>query len=149
MYNEKEVIAETYRRLTGVLVPVGVDYELIFVNDGSADGTFDVLMAAAGEDRHVKIIDFARNFGHQMAVRAGLAKSSGDAVVIIDADLQDPPEIIPGMMDKWREGYDASMGSVSSREGETFFKKFTAFAFYRVLRRSPGWTFQPIPGISG
>lgn len=138
MYNEKEVIAETYRRLSAALVPIGVDYELIFVNDGSRDGTYDVLLSVAGEDRHVRVIDFARNFGHQMAVRAGLARSAGDAVVIIDADLQDPPEIICGMLDKWREGYDVVYGQRVSREGETAFKKFTAFAFYRVLRALSG-----------
>ena len=133
MYNEKEVIAETYRRLTAVMHQIQESYELIFVNDGSMDGTFEVLESAAKGDKHVKIIDFARNFGHQMAVRAGLSRACGDAIVIIDADLQDPPEIIPGMMQKWREGYEVVYGKRKSRQGDNFFKKLTAFAFYRTL----------------
>jgi glycosyltransferase involved in cell wall biosynthesis len=138
MYNEKEVIAYTYQRLSAVLSEMDMDYEMIFVNDGSRDGTVDVLLEAAAGDGHVKIIDFAKNFGHQMAVRAGLSKASGDAVVIIDADLQDPPEVIPGMLERWREGYDVVYGKRISREGESVFKKFTAFAFYRVLNMLAG-----------
>ena len=138
MYNEKEVITHTYKRLDSVLSGIGVDYEMIFVNDGSKDGTYDILAEAAAGNSHVKIVDFARNFGHQMAVRAGLSKASGDAIVIIDADLQDPPEIIPGMLEKWREGYEVVYGKRLSRKGETLFKKFTAFAFYRVLNALAG-----------
>jgi len=138
MYNEKEVITETYKRLKSALLPLEGDYELIFVNDGSRDGTYDVLLSGAGDDDKVKIIDFARNFGHQMAVRAGLKMACGQAIAIIDADLQDPPELLPKMLEKWREGYDVVYGKRKSRQGESAFKKFTAFAFYRTLNALAG-----------
>lgn len=138
MYNEQEVIKESYRRLDGVMRPLGEKYELIFVNDGSRDKTMEIMLEIANNDKHVKIVDFARNFGHQTAVTAGMKYSSGDAVVIIDADLQDPPELIPGMLEKWKEGYEVVYGKRLKREGETKFKLFTAKAFYKVINSLSG-----------
>ena len=135
MYNEEEVIMETYKRLKSVMDGTGETYELIFVNDGSRDKTRDLASAICYKDKNVKLIDFARNFGHQVAISAGMDNSCGDAVVVIDADLQDPPEVIPQMMAKWREGYDVVYGKRLKREGDTFFKKFTAKVFYRTLNK--------------
>lgn len=133
-YNEEEVIAESYRRLTDVMKKSGGEYELIFVNDGSRDKTADILKEIASKDSAVKILDFSRNFGHQVAISAGLDYATGDAVAVIDADLQDPPEVILQMIEKWREGYDVIYGKRSKRKGETFFKKITAKIFYRFMR---------------
>lgn len=135
MFNEEEVIGETYRRMKEVMDGTGDTYELIFVNDGSRDMTADLVRAICQRDSNVKMIDFARNFGHQIAITAGMENASGDCVVVIDADLQDPPEVIPEMMAKWREGYDVVYGQRMMREGETFFKKFTAKMFYRTLNK--------------
>lgn len=135
MYNEEEVIMETYKRLKAVMDETGEKYELIFVNDGSRDKTRDLAAAICYKDKNVKLIDFARNFGHQVAISAGMDNSSGDAVVVIDADLQDPPEVIPQMIAKWREGFDVVYGKRLKREGDSFFKKFTAKIFYRTLNK--------------
>jgi dolichol-phosphate mannosyltransferase len=110
-------------------------YELIFVNDGSRDATCDILRNICGTDSHARLIDFSRNFGHQTAITAGMNFASGDAVVVIDADLQDPPEVIPAMIAKWREGFDVVYGKRAVRKGETLFKRFTSAAFYRVLQK--------------
>ncbi|NLU36730.1 MAG: glycosyltransferase family 2 protein [Clostridiales bacterium] len=133
MYNEEEVIGETYRRLKEVMDETGEAYELIFVNDGSRDRSAEIITELALKDKNIRLIDLSRNFGHQIAVTAGLDYAQGQAVVIIDADLQDPPEVIPRMLEKWREGYDVVYGKRLKREGETFFKKFTAYLFYRIL----------------
>ena len=133
LYNEEEVIGESYRRLTQVMSSMEEDYELIFVNDGSRDKTFDLARGIQEKDPHVVLVDFSRNFGHQMAVSAGLEQARGDAVVIIDADLQDPPELIPKMVEMWRGGAEVVYGKRASRQGETAFKKLTAFCYYRVL----------------
>lgn len=133
-YNEEEVIAHSYARLTHVMSECDGDYELIFVNDGSGDKTADILNTYALNDAHVKLIDFSRNFGHQIAISAGLDYATGDAVAVIDADLQDPPEVIIKMIEKWKEGYDVIYGKRIKRKGETIFKKFTAKVFYRFLR---------------
>ena len=138
MYNEEEVILESYRRLDNVMRPLGEEYELIFVNDGSRDRTMEIMLDVAKKDPHVKIVDFARNFGHQTAVTAGMKYSSGDAVVIIYADLQDPPELIPGMIEKWKEGYEVVYGKRLKREGETKFKLVTAKAFYKLINSLSG-----------
>lgn len=135
LYNEQEVINETYKRLTEVMEGLGITYELVFVNDGSKDATPDIARVICSKDKRVKFIDFARNFGHQTAITAGMDYTSGECVVVIDADLQDPPEVIPEMIAKWREGYEVVYGQRISREGETFFKKFTSKAFYRVLNK--------------
>lgn len=139
LYNEEEVIGESYRRLSQVLTGIEDEYELIFVNDGSRDATFDMVREIQQSDRHVVLVDFARNFGHQMAVSAGLEQARGDAVIIIDADLQDPPELIPQMIEKWKNGAEVVYGKRVSRHGETFFKKLTAFCYYRVLDALSGW----------
>ncbi|CAI6080403.1 glycosyltransferase family 2 protein [Cohnella sp. JJ-181] len=133
MYNEEEVIETTYAKLTEVLEATGESYELVFVNDGSRDRTASIVRGICGRDPKVKLLDFARNFGHQIAVTAGMDHASGRAVVLIDADLQDPPGLIPQMLALWREGYDVVYGKRISRQGETWFKKTTAKWFYRTL----------------
>ena len=139
LYNEEEVIGESYRRLTAVLGAMEEDYELILVNDGSRDHTFARAKQLQLSDPHVVLVDFARNFGHQMAVTAGVAQAKGDAVVIIDADLQDPPELIPQMVEMWKNGAEVVYGKRISRKGESAFKKLTAFCYYRVLDALSGW----------
>ncbi len=135
IYNEEANIAELYRRLLGVLeaMPLLGNFELIFVNDGSHDGSLPLLLALAARDARVRYIDFSRNFGHQIAVSAGLDRALGGAVVIIDADLQDPPELIPQLYQKLREGYEVVYAKRRSRQGESFGKRLTARLFYRVL----------------
>lgn len=133
MYNEEEVIKETYNRLKEVMDQSSESYELLFVNDGSKDRSAQIIAELARTDKNIRLIDFSRNFGHQIAVTAGMDYARGQAVVIIDADLQDPPEVIPRMLEKWREGYDVVYGKRLKRQGETFFKKFTAYLFYRIL----------------
>lgn len=134
-YNEELVLKETYRRLTEVMSSTKEKYEIIFVNDGSRDRTLEIAEEMVKQDSHIKMINFSRNFGHQIAVTAGMENSSGQAVVLIDADLQDPPEIILEMIKKWKEGYDVVYGKRIKRKGETFFKKITAKLFYRFLDR--------------
>lgn len=134
MYNEEAVILETYRRLSKVMNEHGESYEIIMVNDGSRDKTGEIIRQLCKQDDHIKMIDFARNFGHQIAITAGMDYAAGDCMVIIDGDLQDPPELIPEMIRIWREGYDVVYGKRISRQGETFFKKFTAKCFYRILK---------------
>lgn len=131
LYNEEAVIKESYRRLTAALG--GLEYELLFVNDGSRDRTAVLAREICDSDKRVKLISFSRNFGHQPAITAGMNYAGGDAIIVIDADLQDPPELIPLMIEKWREGYEVVYGKRTRRKGETVFKKITAKAFYRVL----------------
>jgi len=135
-YNEEEVIAETINRLLSVCdAGKGCNFELIFVDDGSRDRTRELLRTFAEKDSRIRIIGFARNFGHQIAVTAGIDAARGDAVVLIDADLQDPPEVIPDMISKWREGFDVVYGIRTERAGESRFKLATARTFYRVLNK--------------
>jgi dolichol-phosphate mannosyltransferase len=135
-YNEEQVIEETARRLGQLCSDLeDLEVEIIFVDDGSRDRTRSLLKTLAERDPRMKVIGLARNFGHQIAVTAGVDASSGDAVVIIDADLQDPPEVIPEMIAKWREGYDVVYGTRTDRPGESAFKLATARGFYRVLNR--------------
>jgi glycosyltransferase involved in cell wall biosynthesis len=137
IYNEEATIGELHRRLTALLAPMNLPggYELIFVNDGSRDRSLPLLMELAARDpEHVRYLSFSRNFGHQIAVTAGLDRADGAAVVIIDADLQDPPELIPTLYDKLREGYEVVYARRRSRQGESAAKKLTAKAFYRILR---------------
>ena len=133
MYFEEEVAYECYHRLTDVMSRGETDYELIFVNDGSTDKTLPILKGIALNDKKVKVISFSRNFGHQNAVTAGVFGASGDAIVIIDADLQDPPELIPDMIAKWNEGYDVVYAKRKQRKGESIFKLVTAKYFYKFL----------------
>ena len=135
IYNELENIPELYPRVRDVLDQTGEPWELILVDDGSTDGSTDVIRTLAENDDRVKPIIFARNFGHQIAVTAGLDYSRGEAVVIIDADLQDPPEVILDLIEKWREGYEVVYAVRGEREGESWFKKTTASLFYRVIYR--------------
>ena len=136
MYNEEAVIEETYRRVKKVMGSTGETYELLFVNDGSVDRSAQMIRDYARWDESVKLIDFARNFGHQIAITAGMDYAAGDAVVIIDADLQDPPELILDMIAKWKEGYEVVYARRTRRSGETSFKKWSASMFYRILRAS-------------
>lgn len=138
MFNEEEVIAESYKRLTAVMQTLNEPYELLFVNDGSRDKTMEIMKDISAKDSNVKIVEFARNFGHQIAVTAGMHYCSGEAAIIIDADLQDPPEVIPQMIEKWKEGYQVVYGKRLKRKGETFFKLFTAKMFYKVINKLSG-----------
>ncbi len=134
VYNEEDVVSRTYRRLSQVMAELGEDYELIFVNDGSSDNTAAIIQEIIRHDQRVELLEFSRNFGHQAAISAGMDHARGDAVIIIDGDLQDPPELIPEMIGKWREGFEVVYARRAKREGETFFKKWTAALFYRLLR---------------
>lgn len=136
VYNEEAVIDQTYRRLKQVMDSTREPYELIFVNDGSCDHTTAMIKGFRDQDEAVKLITFSRNFGHQIAITAGMDYASGAAVVVIDADLQDPPELILEMIAKWKEGYYVVYAKRTKRNGETFFKKQTARLFYRLLSAS-------------
>ncbi len=131
MYFEQDVARECHQRMTSALS--GIDYELVYVNDGSTDDTLPILKELAGKDERVKVVSFSRNFGHQAAVTAGVDYATGDCIAIIDADLQDPPELIPDMIKLWQEGYDVVYAKRKKRKGESFFKLITAKVFYRVL----------------
>lgn len=133
-FNEEEVIAETHRRLVA-LADSQPDYqfEFLFVDDGSRDSTLSLLRQIVVTDPRVRVLAFSRNFGHQLAVTAGIDEARGDAVVLLDADLQDPPEVVAQMLAKWREGWQVVYGVRAEREGESHFKLWTAHLFYRVL----------------
>lgn len=146
IYNEAGNLPELYRRIAAALEKTGESWELILVDDGSQDGSVKLIRDYALQDEHVRPVIFARNFGHQLAVTAGLDYSRGEAVVIIDSDLQDPPEVILDLIEKWREGYEVVYAVRAEREGETWFKKFTASIFYRMINRI---TSVPIPVDTG
>lgn len=136
VYNERESLPELYRRVKAVMEDLGEPWELVLVDDGSTDGSTDLMRQLREQDpAHVRPVIFARNFGHQIAVTAGLDYARGQAVVIMDADLQDPPEVIPDLVAKWREGYQVVYAVRAAREGETWFKKTTAALFYRLIYR--------------
>ncbi len=132
-YNEQDNVGLMYERMTKTLSKISPDYEIIYINDCSKDQTLLRIKELAAKDPHVKYLSFSRNFGHQIAVSAGLDYCSGKAVVIIDGDLQDPPELIEQMYEKYKEGYKVVYARRTSREGETWFKKATAKIFYRLL----------------
>ncbi len=134
VFNEEAVINQTYQQLKKVMDSTNERYELIFVNDGSSDHSDSLIKGLCDEDESAKLISFSRNFGHQVAITAGINYAAGAAVVAIDADLQDPPELILQMIDKWKEGYEVVYAKRIERQGETFFKKQTARLFYRILR---------------
>lgn len=134
MYFEEDVANECYRRTKGVLEKLeNYEHEIIFVNDGSKDKTLEILENVANNDEKVKIISFSRNFGHQAAVTAGLKFVTGDCILIIDCDMQDPPELLPEMLKLWEEGYEVIYGKRGTRKGESHFKLFTAKMFYKIL----------------
>ena len=137
MYCEEEVADICYKRVVNNLKKLSdkYSYEIIFINDGSKDDTLDILKKIADNDKNVRIISFSRNFGHQAAVIAGIRNVTGDAVIIMDADLQDPPELFEGMIEKWEDGYDVVYGKRKSRSGESLFKLLTAKAFYNTLNK--------------
>ncbi|MEL7644039.1 MAG: glycosyltransferase family 2 protein [bacterium] len=135
VFNEKDCIGTLVQRVGEVMDTTGEPWELVIVDDGSQDGSTDIIRRLAKEDKRVRAVIFARNFGHQIAVTAGMDYSRGDAVIIIDADLQDPPEVMLEMIQRWREGYQVVYGIRSEREGETWFKKTTASLFYRMIAR--------------
>lgn len=134
VYNEEKVVNECYLRMKNVLNNLdSYSYELMFINDGSNDRTLEILENISSKDSNVKVISFSRNFGHQAAVTAGLRESSGDAIVIIDADMQDPPELIPDMVRLWENGNDVVYGKRKKRKGESVFKVLSAKMFYKTL----------------
>jgi len=135
IYNEIQNIPELYRRVKETLDSTGETWELLLVDDGSTDGSTDQIRQLARQDSRVRALIFARNFGHQIAVTAGLDYSQGKAVIIIDSDLQDPPEVILDLIKKWREGYEVVYAVRTEREGESWFKLFTASLFYRLIYR--------------
>jgi dolichol-phosphate mannosyltransferase len=135
IYNEVENIPLLYSRVSEVMEKTGEPWEFVMVDDGSSDGSTEKILKLQSKDEKVRAVIFARNFGHQIAVTAGLDTSKGEAVIIIDADLQDPPEVILDLIQKWNEGYEVVYAVRSKREGESWFKLFTASAFYRVIQR--------------
>ena len=135
IYNELENLPELYRRVKEVMDSNGESWELVLVDDGSTDGSTEKIHELAQTDSHIRPVIFARNFGHQIAITAGWDYARGDAVVIIDADLQDPPEVILELAKKWKEGYEVVYAVRAEREGESWFKKFTASMFYRIIYR--------------
>lgn len=135
IFNEQDNIANLIERLDGVIKPMGKSYEYIFINDGSRDNSIHIIKGFASQNRYIKYINFSRNFGHQIAVSAGLDYSRGASVIIIDADLQDPPELIPELYKKLKEGFEVVYARRISRQGEGFFKKATSKIFYRLLAR--------------
>ena len=145
-FNEEENVDAMYRRVVTALAERVDGIELVYVDDGSTDATWDRIVQLAREDERVRGVRFARNFGHQAALTAGVDAARGQAVVIIDGDLQDPPEVIPEMVSRWREGYEVVFGQREAREGETRFKLLTAAVFYRLLGRI---TNVPIPRDTG
>ena len=135
VFNEIGCVEEFYTRISGVMGSLKAAWELVLVDDGSTDGSTEIIRSLAEKDPHVRPVIFARNFGHQIAVTAGLDYARGDAVVVIDADLQDPPEVILDLIAKWKEGFEVVYAVRRKREGESWFKLFTASAFYRVIYR--------------
>jgi dolichol-phosphate mannosyltransferase len=134
LYNEEEVVSECIKRVTSVCEELDGDYEILFVNDGSKDRTMEIVRTECGKNKKIRVLSFSRNFGHQIAITAGMDHAKGDAVIVMDADLQDPPEVIKDLIIKYREGYDVVYAVRAARKGETFFKKFSSKVFYRFLR---------------
>ncbi len=138
-YNEEEVLAELRKRLVEALTKLGIPFEIILVDDGSKDRSWEIMTQIQSEDSHFKVIRLSRNHGHQLALSCGLDQARGEVTVIMDADLQDPPELLPEMLSKWREGYDVVYGKRRQRRGEPVSKKIFAFFFYRTFRKLTGF----------
>ncbi|MDO8682218.1 MAG: glycosyltransferase family 2 protein [Armatimonadota bacterium] len=135
IYNEEETLPELHRRLSELMERLDAETEIIMVDDGSSDQSFQIMSDISRRDKRFKIIQLSRNFGHQTAITAGMDSATGEAVIIMDADLQDPPEVALDMIARWREGYEVVYGARDEREGESVFKKATAAVFYRTLRK--------------
>ncbi|NCB31389.1 MAG: glycosyltransferase, partial [Clostridia bacterium] len=145
--NEEAVLSESFSQMDAAMAALqGYDYEIIYVDDGSKDGTWAGLTALAEAHPQVRALRFSRNFGHQLAVTAGMDAARGDALVIIDIDLQDPPAVIGELVKAWEQGADIAYGQRTRREGETIFKRFTAWCYYRLLSSMSAW---PIPLDTG
>ncbi|VDC23416.1 glycosyltransferase family 2 protein [Pseudogemmobacter humi] len=134
-FNEEDGLAEFTARIGRVLTPLGQEYEIVFVNDGSRDGTLAVMHGLAAREGNITVVNLSRNFGKEIALTAGLCHATGDAVVVIDADLQDPPELIPEFIARYREGWDIAYGRRTLRQGDSWLKRATAHGFYRLMRR--------------
>ena len=135
VYNEEALVAEFCQRTIAALEPLGEPFEIVLVNDGSRDHSPEIIRRLHEQDPRVKVVNFSRNFGHQIAITAGMDYAQGQAVTVIDSDLQDPPEVIPRMIDEWKRGYQVVYGVRGEREGETAFKLATASLFYRMIRK--------------
>ena len=135
-YNEEEVIRIFHQRLINTINSQEDDFEIIYINDGSTDTTLDILKTLCADDQRVGLIDLSRNFGKEIAMTSGIDHAQGDAIIVIDADLQDPPELIGKLIEKWNEGFDIVNAQRESRAGETWFKKYTAHAFYRLIKKT-------------
>lgn len=136
LHNEEGNLPHLHQRLIPVLQDITAAYEIVYVNDGSKDATLSIVKALAVQDKRVRYISFSRNFGHQMAIMSGIEHAHGEAVIVMDGDLQDPPELIPHLWAKYKEGYKVVYAQRRSREGETLFKKWTAKVFYRILKKT-------------
>lgn len=147
--NEASNLPELLQQIAQVLEPIGIEWELIVVDDGSTDGTFEVVRELRGQNAHLKGIRLSRNFGHEAATTAGLHRASGDAVVVIDADLQDPPEAIARFVEAWEEGYDIVTGRRLSREGEGALKRLTSYLYSRMIFSMAGWAIPKDTGDFG
>ena len=135
VYNEAGNLRPFYQEVVKALDSIGEPWELLFVNDGSFDGSHELMLELAERDERLRIINFARNFGHQVAVTAGVDYAAGRAVILIDADLQDPPAVIPRLIAKWKEGFDVVYAVRAERRGESFWKRISAKLFYRMIHR--------------
>jgi polyisoprenyl-phosphate glycosyltransferase len=135
VYDEAEVLEIFHARLAAAMNATGVDWEVVYVNDGSRDRSLDIMHSLKAQNAHVAVLNLSRNFGKEIALTAGLDRAAGDAVVVIDADLQDPPELIPELLEVWATGIDVVYAQRQSRLGESWLKRQTAFAFYRIMRR--------------
>ncbi len=135
VFNEEETLPHFYEEVVAVMESIAEPFEIILINDGSSDGSYKIMQTLHARDPRVRILDFSRNFGHQIAISAGIDYAGGDAVIILDADLQDPPQVIPKMIERWKAGAEVVYAQRTSREGETRFKLLTATVFYRLIAR--------------
>lgn len=145
-FNEEEAMEQSFERTCRAMSSIGYPFEIIYIDDGSRDRTWEIISRLAREHEEVKALRFSRNFGHQLAVTAGMDEAKGDAVIIMDADLQDPPEVIADMVKAWEQGADIAYGKRMHRKGETAAKKFTAWCYYRLLNMMSAY---PIPLDTG